>query len=224
MYNPKNEAGMTAEPSTLNTAQTIAQALREQILSGVLPPNTRVTQRDLAAKFGFSPMPARDAVKMLLAEGLVVQEGSKTIVVAPVNSEDFIEIMDMRTLLEPRALELSIPNLNDDDLRAARGALALSNTSNDPRQIVANHWSFHQALYRRAGRPRLINLIEQQHNLLARYLLPSWAQFGVMEEWACDEVELMDLVERRQVPEAVEWLRRDLGFARDRVIRPVRQQ
>jgi len=214
---------MAGEPTTLNTAQTIAQALRQQILSGELAPHTRVTQRDLAAKFGFSPMPARDAVKMLLAEGLVVQEGSKTIVVAPVNTEDFIEIMDMRTLLEPRALELSIPRLTDEDLGAARAALARSGTTTDPRQVVADHWDFHRALYRRAGRPRLLNLIEQHHNLLARYLLPSWAQFGVMDEWATDELELMGLVEQRQVPEAVQWLLRDLAIAKDRVVHTTRQ-
>jgi DNA-binding GntR family transcriptional regulator len=214
---------MAGEPTSLNTAQTIAQALREQILSGELAPNTRVTQRDLAAKFGFSPMPARDAVKMLLAEGLVVQEGSKTIVVAPVNAADFIEIMDMRTILEPRALELSIPNLTEADFAEARAALALSGTTSEHRQIVANHWSFHRALYKRAGRPRLLNLIEQHHNLLVRYLLPDWAQFGVMDEWGPDETELIELVEARRVPEAVEWLRQDLGYAKDRVIQPARQ-
>src|ERR1044071_1138367 len=122
---------MAGEPTTLNTAQTIAQALREQILSGKLAPHTRVTQRDLAAKFGFSPMPARDAVKMLLAEGLVVQEGSKTIVVAPVNTADFVGVMDMRTWLEPRALELSIPNLTPEDLAQARAGLARSGTTSD---------------------------------------------------------------------------------------------
>ena len=89
--------------------------------------------------------------------------------------------------------------------------------------MVQNHWDFHRALYRRAGRPRLINLIEQHHNLLARYLLPSWAQFGVMDEWACDEVELMELVEQQQVQEAVRWLQRDLGIAKDRVIHTARQ-
>src|SRR5690242_4585693 len=142
---------MAGEPTTLNTAQTIAQALREQILSGELPPHTRVTQRDLAAKFGFSPMPARDAVKMLLAEGLVVQEGSKTIVVAPVNNADFVEIMEMRMLLEPRALELSIPKLNADDLAIARMVMQRSGTTNDHRQVVSDHWDFHRVLYSRAG-------------------------------------------------------------------------
>src|SRR4051794_21768833 len=223
VFNPRSDAVKAGEPPPLNTAQTIAQALREQILCGELAPHTRVTQRDLAAKFGFSPMPARDAVKMLMAEGLVVQEGSKTIVVAPVNTEDFIEIMDMRMMLEPRALELSIPRLMPDDLAAARAALTRSGTTSDPRQVVANHWEFHRALYGRAGRPRLLNLVEQHHNLLARYLLPSWAQYGVMDDWGGDELELMVLAEQQKVEEAVDWLRRDLAVARDRVVRTTRQ-
>jgi DNA-binding GntR family transcriptional regulator len=214
---------MAGEPSTLNTAQTIAQALREQILTGKLAPHARVTQRDLAAKFGFSPMPARDAVKMLLAEGLVVQEGSKTIVVAPVNTEDFIEIMDMRTLLEPRALELSMPRLGPEDFAAARAALARSGTTSDPRQVVADHWDFHRALYGRAGRPRLLNLIEQHHNLLVRYLLPSWAAYGVMDQWAGDEMALMTLAEQKKTAEAVAWLKEDLVLAKERVVRTARQ-
>lgn len=214
---------MAGEPTTLNTAQTIAQALREQILSGALAPNTRVTQRDLAAKFGFSPMPARDAVKMLLAEGLVVQEGSKTIVVAPVNIEDFIEIMDVRVLLEPRALELSMPRLGPEDFAAARVALARSGTTSDPRQVVADHWDFHRALYGRADRPRLLSLIEQHHNLLVRYLLPSWAAYGVMDHWAGDEMALMKLVEQHKIAEAVAWLKEDLVLAKERVVRTARQ-
>src|SRR5207249_3037897 len=110
-----------------------------------------------------------------------------------------------------------------EDLAEARVALSRSGTTSDPRQVVADHWSFHRALYSRAGRPRLLNLIEQHHNLLARYLLPTWAQFGVMNEWASDEVALMELAEQRRVKEAVDWLRQDLDLAKERVIHPARQ-
>ncbi len=211
-----------ARTATLNTAQSIAQVLREQILSGKLAPSTRVTQRDLAAQFGRSPMPARDAVKILLAEGLVVQEGSKTIVVTPVTVEDFVEIMELRQVLEPHALGLSIPRLSTADFQRARAALARSGTTDDPREMVDNHWAFHRILYSGAGRARLLALIEQQHNLLVRYQLPDWAMFGVMKDWGTDEMELMELVEQRRVPQAAEWLRRDLSLAAERVIRPSR--
>jgi DNA-binding GntR family transcriptional regulator len=210
----------TAASASLNTAQSIAYALREQILSGALEPGARVTQRDLAARFGRSPMPARDAVKMLMAEGLVVQEGTKTIVVAPVALEDFVEIMELRALLEPQALELSIPRLSGEQLEHARGLLAFSGTTDDPREMVGNHWNFHRALYAAAGRPRLLALIEQQHNLLFRYLLPDWAMFGVMKDWGTGEHGFMALVEQRRAKEAGDWLRRDLKAAAERVIRP----
>jgi DNA-binding GntR family transcriptional regulator len=209
-----------ARPATLNTAQSIAQALREQILSGKLQPRTRVTQRDLAAEFGRSPMPARDAVKILLAEGLVVQEGSKTIVVAPVNLDDFVEIMELRGVLEPHALELSIPRLSTEDFARARAVLARSGTTDDTREMAANHWDWHRVLYSGADRPRLIGLIEQQHNLLIRYMLPDWAMLAVMKNWGDEELELMELVEQRRIPEAVAWLRSDLMIATERVIRP----
>ncbi|HVT50980.1 MAG TPA: GntR family transcriptional regulator [Dongiaceae bacterium] len=207
---------------SLNTAQSIASVLREQILTGQLAPCTRVTQRDLAAQFGRSPMPARDAVKILLAEGLVVQESSKTIVVAPVTLDGFVEIMDLRGVLEPHALELSIPRLSTEQFAEARAVLALSGTSDCTREMAANHWAFHRILYSGCSRSRLLSLIEQQHNLLVRYMLPEWAMLGVMKHWGDDELELMELVEQRRVPEAADWLRRDLKLAADRVIRPGR--
>jgi DNA-binding GntR family transcriptional regulator len=204
--------------ANLNAAQTIAGVLREQIHSGKLAPNERVTQRDLAAQFGHSPMPARDAVKMLLAEGLVVQEGSKTIVVAPINRADFVEIMELRALLEPRALALSIPRLTAEDFDAIHAVMALSGITDDPRQMAENHWRFHRTLYRRAERPRLLALIQQQQNLLVRYLLPNWAALGVQQDWAHIEYALLALVERRRVDAAVDWLRRDLALAKERVL------
>src|SRR6185369_9608138 len=115
-----------------NAAHSIADELRDRILTGELKPKTRLTQRDLAAEFGLSSMPARDAIKLLISEGLAIQEGSKTIVVAPLNPEDFADIMEIRTLLEPRALELSIPQMSKADLAHSDAMLRLSGTTNHP--------------------------------------------------------------------------------------------
>jgi DNA-binding GntR family transcriptional regulator len=208
---------LAAERVPLNFAQAIARDIRERILSGDLKPGTRLTQRHLASQFGYSPMPARDAVKILLTEGLLVQEGSKTIAVAPASIEDFREIMDLRLLMETQALALSIPRLTAAQLREAHDALALSGTTEDPRQMAENHWRFHRALYQAAQSSRLLTLIEHHHNLLVRYVLNDWAKFGVMPHWADDESELMGLVEERRVEEAAQWLRDDLNRATRRV-------
>lgn len=216
MVDPGSEAAVRAEAK--NTARAIAEELRNRILSGELGPNVRVTQRDLALHAGRSPMAARDAIKLLMAEGLIVQQGSKTIVVAPADLQDFQEIMELRILTEPLALELSIPRLGPEDLAEVRSWLALSGTTDCPREMVENHWGFHRALYRRAGRRRLLALIEHQHGLLMRYLLPQWAVLGVMRNWGEDECALMELVDQRRAEEAAEWLRCDLRTATDRVM------
>jgi hypothetical protein len=44
-----------------------------------------------------------------------------------------------------------------------------------------------------------------------------------MDEWADGEIELMELVEQRQVQAAVVWLQQDLKEAKDRVVRTARQ-
>ena len=209
---------MAATATALNTAQGIARQLREKILSGALKPSTRLTQRELVAEYGHSPMPARDAIKMLLAEGLVVQESSKTILVAPVNPDDFISIMEIRGILEPHALELAIPKMTMADLAHSRSMLALSGSTNEPLAFVENHWKFHRSLYERSGRLRLLALIEQQHTHLIRYLMPNWAEIGVLPDWAEDESELMELVDAGEVSRAVVWLRDDLRETTERVL------
>jgi DNA-binding GntR family transcriptional regulator len=202
-----------------NAAHTIAGELRDRILTGELKPKTRLTQRDLAAEFGLSSMPARDAIKLLLSEGLAIQEGSKTIVVAPLNPEDFTDIMEIRTLLEPRALELSIPLMSKADLAHSHAMLRLSGTTNHPMAFVENHWRFHRSIYRRAGRPRLLTIIETQHMHLIRYLMPNWALIGVEADWAEGETELMRLVREKRTDEAVKYLRADLEKTAKRVLR-----
>ncbi len=207
-----------------NAAEAIADELRERILTGELKPETRLTQRHLAAEFGLSPMPARDAIKLLIAEGLAIQETSKTITVAPLNAGDFTDIMDIRCRLEPLALELSIPQMSAEDIARSRALLGLSGTSNHPMTYVDNHWRFHRSIYRRAGRPRLLAIIESQQMHLIRYLMPNWALLGVWADWAEGEAELMELVARKRVAEAVAYLRGDLERTKHRVLEALPQR
>ena len=51
--------------------ETIAAALRADILSGATRPGTLLRQEDLAARFAMSRIPVRDALRLLEAEGLV---------------------------------------------------------------------------------------------------------------------------------------------------------
>jgi DNA-binding GntR family transcriptional regulator len=210
-------AGRLGEKAA-NASEEVAELLREQIMSGELLPGLRITQRDLATKLGISSMPVRDAIKRLLGEGLVVHEGLKTVVVAPLRAEDFIDIMEMRMLLEPAALERSGPRLTQEDLAGSRALLEAAQADDLPSTFVEKHWAFHRSLYHKAGRPRLLASIEALHLHLNRYLMPNWAQVGVGPHWAEGEWELVQLAMEGKWKAARDYLVRDLDRTMLRVL------
>jgi DNA-binding GntR family transcriptional regulator len=224
-YQRKHGPVNTDSPSPAqNAAGEIADRLRRMILTGDIEPGARLTQRELAAGFGLSVMPVRDAIKRLLGEGLIVQEGQKTIVVAPLRADDFIDIMEMRALLEPAAMKLSCPRLTAADIAESWAMLKQARTDEEPFEFVAKHWAFHRSLYKRAGRPRLLASIEAQHLHLNRYLMPNWARIGVGTHWAEGERELLEHVAQRHWAEAEEFLRADLERTMLRVLHALPSQ
>jgi DNA-binding GntR family transcriptional regulator len=206
-----------------SSTKVIADRLRGLILEGELKPHARLTQRDLADQFGVSAMPVRDAIKQLISEGLVIAEGQKTIVVAPVSSDDFLDVMEMRLALEPRALELAIPFVSPSDLDGLDAILENSTESDPPRVAVEQHWHFHQSLYKPCRRSRMLAAIEAQHLHLNRYLLPNWARVGVGAHWAEVEREIVVLLRALKAKKAIEFLRQDIEKTIVRVVRVLRE-
>jgi DNA-binding GntR family transcriptional regulator len=209
--------------SSRSAADEIAERIRGRILIGELKPSVRLTLREMGAEFGSSATPARDAVQRLLAEGLAVQEGQKTVVVAPMTVGEFVDIMEIRIILEPRALELSIPRLTAEDFTEARQILRRMAKSHLPFAFSEMHRMFHMVLYRHSGRPRMLEAIERQYAHLARYLSAHWALEGVRAvlNEVEGEYELLSLVERRDIAAASAFLRRDLEDALVRVAQAI---
>jgi DNA-binding GntR family transcriptional regulator len=92
-----------AAPAAPRGADTYAR-LRIQIVRGDLAPGTRVGEAELAQQLGVSRTPAREAVRRLLAEGLVVRDGGggarPRVAVAPVAAADVLELYHAAGALE----------------------------------------------------------------------------------------------------------------------------
>ncbi|MEU8527577.1 GntR family transcriptional regulator, partial [Streptomyces sp. NPDC048629] len=52
-------------------SERVTRQLRDEILDGVREPGSKLVERDLAAQLGVSRVPVRDALRVLVAEGLV---------------------------------------------------------------------------------------------------------------------------------------------------------
>lgn len=163
-------------------ADAIAAALRQAILEGALADGEPLRQTELAAKFGVSRIPIREALLKLEREGLVETRPRRGTVVISLDANAFQEILEMRLALESLALKLAIPQIQGRDIEAAtrilqqtEAALHAPAPEEDRSQEFETrwgevNWQFHQALYQPAGRPRLLETIENLHLLFARHL------------------------------------------------------
>ncbi|KJL27248.1 GntR family transcriptional regulator [Microbacterium azadirachtae] len=94
----------------------IAAWLRDAILDGVRAPGSRLIERDLASEFGVSRVPVRDALKVLVAEGLVELRPHTWAVVREFTEADLADLDEVRAVLEPLTFRLAAERRRQDGL------------------------------------------------------------------------------------------------------------
>ena len=95
------------EPSSL--VELSVRRLRQDILSGLLPPGERLIEEQLTHQFGISRAPLREALRELAQQGLVEHSPRRGVRVAELSGTDVDELFGLRSLLERYAMELALP-------------------------------------------------------------------------------------------------------------------
>jgi DNA-binding GntR family transcriptional regulator len=155
----------------LTIQESIARDLRERIVTGELAPGSRLIIEDLAAQFGVSPMPVREALRQLSAEGLVAAHSYRGATVSELSVQEIREIFLMRQLLEGEAASLGVRRLTADDDRLLRELMdEMDGSVGDPSRWIPADRRFHMTIYRASGYDRLVRLIEQLRQHIERYV------------------------------------------------------
>jgi DNA-binding GntR family transcriptional regulator len=177
--------------------------LREQILSGELAADAQLRTAGLADELDMSPIPLREALRVLASEGLVESRPQRGYRVRGVSRRDFEDTCGMMLVLEPLATERAVPHLTDADLEAAQQA-----TADYAAAQVARDWTadaranrrFHFAIYNACGSSWLLHFLNilwgnsQRYERMSSPLRPA-------QEWAADHARILDACRRRE-PEA----------------------
>lgn len=152
------------------TPAEIADAIREEILRGVLEPGTSARQDDLARRFSVSRVPVREALRSLVAEGLVAWESQRGFRIARLEPAEAREILEIRAILEVQALQWSFPNIGPDTVKLAQRTLKKSQATKSIDEWSELNGRFHAAILIPCGRPQLLALIQQLNNRIDRYI------------------------------------------------------
>lgn len=99
--------GMTLAPERTTAGDRAYATLLDGIQSGALAPGTVLAEVEQATRLGISRTPLREALRRLIADGLVVQQSPRVSVVAPVDADDIRALFEIRRALEETSARLA---------------------------------------------------------------------------------------------------------------------
>jgi GntR family transcriptional regulator, carbon starvation induced regulator len=135
-------------------ATDVLHRLREDIVSCVLKPGDRLRFETLREIYGVSFSTLREALSRLASETLVVAEGQRGFIVAPISREDLLDLTDARVLIESETLRRSMERGGSEwkerILSAFHRLDRVEAQLQDQHRITAEwdqaHFTFHEAL------------------------------------------------------------------------------
>jgi DNA-binding GntR family transcriptional regulator len=214
--------------SRATLTEQLEQAMRSDILDGVLEPGQRLRASDLTDRYGVSATPLREALQRLAVENLVELDPRYGATVALISVSDLRDIYEQLQLIGCLALERSISR--GDETWAARVAEQFdvlseamrrqkmaATADDDTRRRLAGeageaHWAFHDALYSACDSPWLMRFVQMLHAHSERYRRLAQHAGEGKRNTLHEHQEIMQAAARGDTRGAVAALRDHLGL------------
>jgi DNA-binding GntR family transcriptional regulator len=170
-----------ADPPGLRTSTSrVGDELRHAILEGVLAPGERLRAGALAARFGTSRTPIREALLVLEREGLVEMEPHRGALVRAFDAADALDLYEVRALIEPHAAaraatRIERPALERLDELCARAEERGGATPAAVADQIAFNEEFHRLIVEAAASPRLLAAMRAVAGIPRAFRATFWA-------------------------------------------------
>lgn len=175
----RDEAGLDDAPASLR--EQVYEDLRYRLITGRIAPGVGISTRGLAHEMGVSQMPVRDALSRIAAEGAVEIRSKRAVMVPRMTAARFGEIMRLRRQLEPPLAMAALPHILSDTLRQIRAADEATDAAlsgGDPRAYMESNHRFHALIYRAAGQPLALRMVESLWMQFGPFMRVVYGRFG----------------------------------------------
>lgn len=219
-YAPATQAPVPLQRQAM--AAQVADVLRQRILAGEIAEGVQLIQEEVAAEFGISKVPIREAIYQLEAEGLVVQQFHRGAIVSGLSPKQIMELFELRAQIEGWLVELGMKAASEEDVRAARDLAVMFAKSKDPVTAWDLNWRFHESMYKPAHKPFIIDHLKKLHSQTARYVRMQYSIALNKDQIVREHAELTDLYAKRD-PRTVEHLKKHILGAAEQLTRRLTQ-
>jgi DNA-binding GntR family transcriptional regulator len=206
------------------TSQIVAR-IRAKILAGEYAPGAPLLQDSIAAQFGVSKIPVREALVQLRADGLVDIFAHRGFQVRPLSAEEVNEVFSLRLAIEPDAVARGARLAVTADTQAAKAALAALNASLALRELSDSgdlNSAFHLALIVPSRQPVTAEALTRLHTMSQRYVRMHLKPKGRIKRAAQEHSALFQAWSARRTREARNLAEAHIEETRDELAEALR--
>ncbi len=189
----------------------VVESLREDILKCRLKPGIALVERDLADRFHVSKTPVREALTVLVHEGLVRVLPRKGYFISPITVQDVHEYFNLRMILECAAAEQAAAKLTDEQLHRLERLSSPQNPVEDTQAMLDRNVAFHSLIAHASQNERLAQLIEKFLGEMKRLITVGYVPAA--------HGRLMAALRERDPVQAKEAMREHILVVRDNALR-----
>lgn len=156
-----------AKPSK---SQHAYETIKSRITGGEYGPGYRLVLGQLARELEVSPVPIREAIRLLEAEGFVEFERNVGAQVSAINPVEYSHTMETLAVVEGAATGLAAPHLTAETIEHAtdiNNRMRTSLRNFDPIGYTKLNHEFHETLYTPCPNPHLLDLVNRGWTRLA---------------------------------------------------------
>ena len=218
---------MAAEGDSLpqvrrTAADEVYQALKRDIITLHLSPGAALTEQQLAASYGTSRVPVREACRRLQQEGLVTAVPYKGYFVAQVSLKEIGDCFELRTVLKSFAVECAVERTPEDGIRHLEALAGEEYTYHDwssYADFLERNQEFHLQVAALSENDRLINTLHDLLGSMQRYFFLGLDLGDFASEMRNEHEELTTLIRRRAPQDAAACMRAQIARSRERILR-----
>lgn len=177
--------------------------LKKDILEGTLKPGNALKQLEISSKYNISRIPVRDSIIRLKALGLVEDLNGKS-VVTTIDIKKFIEVYEIRIILEDYVMKKSIPIITkknvEEIINKMKEIESIGNSDLVKRMELDRE--FHFKIYESCKIQTLIEILKNLYNSTSYSRLKHAEKPGKIEIAETEHRELCRAIQKKDVKKA----------------------
>jgi DNA-binding GntR family transcriptional regulator len=200
--------------SRTSLTDQVYDLLKEEILRVDRRPGDMLAEADLAARFGVSKTPIREALRLLARDGWVIVLPRKGYLIRPLKLEDVREIFSIRAILEPAiAAQAAVAARVDDIAQLQSFVDQQSGSVDDLDAALQAARRFHLAVVEIAGNGRMFRMVTDLLDEVRRlhFLLPNVESHITSQEELRAHRELVDALAAGDTERASEIMHKHIN-------------